>query len=191
VAFEDRHFTIVARLVPKKNLSAAIKAYNIYRSNSQGSPRELHIFGSGQLEGELLHLISRLDISGVRLFGFVQAPEVAAALGKALALILPSTEEQWGLVINEALAMGLPILCSDNVGARDSLVRAGINGMVFEPDNIEGLAYFMMKLATDKDEWIRFCKGSTKLAYLADTTKFAEGVAAALNANASSSAVRY
>jgi L-malate glycosyltransferase len=177
VPFEDRHFTIVARLVRKKNLGAAIRAYHRYRQISTGALRELHIFGSGECEDELRALIAELGVSDVQLFGFVQAPAIAAALGNALALILPSIEEQWGLVVNEALAMGLPILCSENVGARDSLVKSGVNGMMFEPDNIEGLAYFMCRLSENRDEWVRFCEGSVALAGLADTAKFAEAVA--------------
>ena len=178
--FEDRHFTIVARLVRKKNIGTAIRAYDRYRKYSTAPLRELHIYGSGELEGELRDLVAELNVIGVKFFGFVQAPAVASALGKALTLILPSTEEQWGLVINEALAMGVPILCSENVGARDSLVKSGVNGMIFEPDNVEGLAHFMARLSEDKNEWARFCEGSTGLSELADTRRFAEGVAAAI-----------
>jgi len=184
--FEDRHFTVVARLVRKKNLGAAIKAYDRYRKISTAPLRALHIFGSGECEGELRNLIAELGVGGVRMFGFVQAPAIASALGTSLALVLPSTEEQWGLVINEAVAMGLPILCSENVGARDWLVKAGVNGMIFEPDNIEGLAYFMVRLSEDRSEWVRFCEGSLGLAGLADTRRFAEGVAAALARSAPS-----
>jgi len=76
--------------------------------------------------------------------------------------------------------------CSENVGARDWLVKAGVNGMIFEPDNIEGLAYFMVRLSEDRSEWVRFCEGSLGLAGLADTRRFAEGVAAALARSAPS-----
>jgi glycosyltransferase involved in cell wall biosynthesis len=182
--FEDRHFTIVARLVRKKNLGMAIRAFDRYRRISSAPLRDLHIFGSGECEGELRTLIDELSVPGVQMHGFVQAPAVAAALGTSLALVLPSREEQWGLVVNEALAMGLPILCSENVGARDSLVKAGVNGMIFEPDNIEGLARFMTRLSEDKSEWIRFCEGSLVLAGQGDTRRFAEGVDAALGEKA-------
>jgi glycosyltransferase involved in cell wall biosynthesis len=80
------------------------------------------------------------------------------------------------LVVNEALAMGVPILCSDNVGARDLLVRTALNGYVFESDNPEGLARFMQMLAEDKAEWRRLAKGSQSLAPLADTRQFGNGV---------------
>ncbi|MBU2360040.1 MAG: glycosyl transferase family 1, partial [Alphaproteobacteria bacterium] len=50
--FLERHFTIVARLVPKKNLSTALQAYSLYAKAVQ-DPRPLHLCGSGPLEGDL------------------------------------------------------------------------------------------------------------------------------------------
>ncbi|HEY4443168.1 MAG TPA: glycosyltransferase, partial [Steroidobacteraceae bacterium] len=97
-----------------------------------------------------------------------------------LALILPSIEEQWGLVVNEALAMGVPILCSDNVGARDSLVRTSVNGYVFESDNAEGLAQLMTRMATDEHEWRRLAVAAGEFAYKGDVCQFVSAVANAL-----------
>jgi glycosyltransferase involved in cell wall biosynthesis len=76
--------------------------------------------------------------------------------------------------------MGVPILCSDKVGARDSLVRTGVNGYVFEPDNADGLAYLMHRLSTDEDEWRRFAEASCRIAAKGDVNRFAEGVARAI-----------
>ncbi len=94
---------------------------------------------------------------------------------------MPSKEEQWGLVVNEALALGLPILCSDNVGARDSLVRTAVNGYIFEPDNIQGLAALMLRLASDESEWSRFAGASQDLAKLGDAARFAEAAVSLIN----------
>jgi glycosyltransferase involved in cell wall biosynthesis len=177
VGFDDRHFTIIARLVPKKNIATALAAYAEYRRLTVSKPHELHICGSGELEDELRAVVKRLGVEGVVFRGFVQSPEVAHALASTLALILPSVEDQWGLVINEALAMGVPILCSLNVGARDLLVRVGVNGFLFEPDNPAGLAYFMCRLTDDENEWRRLAEGSIQLAPLADTRNFSASVA--------------
>lgn len=177
VGFNDRHFTIIARLVPKKNIATALAAYAEYRRLTVSKPHELHICGSGELESELRAVVKQLGVEGVVFRGFVQSPEVARALASTLALILPSVEDQWGLVINEALAMGVPILCSLNVGARDLLVRVGVNGFLFEPDNPAGLAYFMCRLTDDENEWRRLAEGSIQLAPLADTRNFSASVA--------------
>jgi glycosyltransferase involved in cell wall biosynthesis len=177
VAYSDRHFTVVARFVAVKNLPMALDAYAQYRILAGQNARELHLCGSGQLEAELRSKARTLGVDHfVKFRGFLQEEGIAQALANSLALILPSTTEPWGLVVNEALAMGLPILCSDNVGARDLLVRTGVNGFVFEPDNAEGLARLMYRLATDQVEWERLAQKSASLAGLGDAKNFADGV---------------
>jgi glycosyltransferase involved in cell wall biosynthesis len=180
VPYDQRHFTIIARFIPKKNLNMAIAAYDGYRGLVGNNARELHLCGAGELEESLRRDVEKRRLEGVRFLGFLQADGVARVLASTLALILPSTEEQWGLVVNEGLAMGVPILCSDNVGARDTLVRAGLNGYVFQPDCPEGLAYLMHRLANDEAEWRSFAQASAALAAKGDTKQFAEAVAAAV-----------
>lgn len=175
--FRTRHFTIVARLVPKKNIAMALEAYGLYVRRAGGGARELHICGSGPLERELRAQAEGLGLSSVRFRGFVQAPEIARTLAASLALVLPSTEEQWGLVVNEAVAMGVPILCSWNVGARDALLRNAVNGYAFEPDNPAGLARMMEMMASDEGAWRRMAEASSRLAPLGDTRCFGAAVA--------------
>lgn len=172
----ERHFTIVARFVPKKNLSLALDAYAAYVARHPDAPRDLHLCGSGELESELRQQAERLDLKGVHFRGYLQEPDIARVLGSTLALILPSVEEQHGLVINEALAMGVPVLVSDNCGARDLLVRSGVNGFVFEPDNAAGLAHFMAIVDEDIDEWTRLACGARQFQHAADTTLFVDAV---------------
>ena len=176
VGFNDRHFTIAARLIPKKNIVTALAAYADYCKLAGSKARELHICGSGELEGELRAAAKRLSVDGVVFRGFVQSAEVARVLASTLALILPSVEEQWGLVVNEALAMGVPILCSLNAGARDRLVRTAINGYIFEPDNPDGLARLLYGLGSDEAEWRRLTEGSAHLAPLGDTAQFGAAI---------------
>jgi L-malate glycosyltransferase len=176
VPHADRHFTIVARFVPKKNLSLALEAYGAYVTRHPHAPRDLHLCGSGELERELRQQADRLGLKGVHFRGYLQEHEIARVLGSSLSLILPSVEEQHGLVVNEALAMGVPVLVSDNCGARDLLVRSGVNGFVFEPDNAEGLAHFMGILDQDGDEWRRLAAGARQFQHRADTTLFVDAV---------------
>lgn len=176
VPHADRHFTIIARFVPKKNLGLALDAYAAYASRYREAPRDLHLCGSGELEGELRQQAEQLGLKGVHFRGYLQEREIARVLGSSLALILPSVEEQHGLVINEALAMGVPVLVSDNCGARDLLVRSGVNGFVFEPDNVDGLAHFMTIIDENVDEWTRLAAGARRFQGRADTTLFVDAV---------------
>jgi len=174
VPYSERHFTVVARFVEKKNLPLVLDAYRRYRREAGKSVRELVICGSGPLEGKLKAIGEGLD--GVQFAGFLQTKAVAQVLGSTLALILPSTEEQWGLVVNEALAVGVPVLVSDAIGARDTLVRSAVNGYLFEPDNAEGLARLMQHIAGDEEDWRRLSDGANRFAHLGDVARFAEGV---------------
>jgi glycosyltransferase involved in cell wall biosynthesis len=178
--FGLRHFTVVARYVPKKNLFLAIDAYARYRQAAGADARALHLCGTGELEESLRADVAARDLAGVEFRGWLGAEAVAKALGTSLALILPSIEEQWGLVVNEALAMGVPILCSDNVGARDSLVRTSVNGYVFESDNAEGLAHLMTRMATDEQEWRRLAVAAGESSYKGDVCQFVSAVVNAL-----------
>jgi L-malate glycosyltransferase len=175
-AFKGRHFTIVARFVPKKNLEMALRAYAIYRAKA-ARPRPLHLCGSGPLEGALRVRVNELGLDADVVFrGFVQTDEVCRTLAQTLALILPSVEEQFGNVVTEAQALNVPVILSENCGARDPLVRSGVNGFVIEPDNPEGLAFFMQLLADDEALWRRMCHAAPAFSYRADVAEFVRSV---------------
>jgi L-malate glycosyltransferase len=178
VPFRERHFSIVARFVAKKNISMALKAVKLY-AEQVTCPRHLHLFGSGPLEAELRHQAREDGIEDLVHFrGFLQTGEISKAYGNSLALLLPSIEEQFGNVIPEAQAMGLPVILSDSCGGRDLLVRSGVNGFVIEPDNARGMAFFMGLLSEDEGLWRKMCLESQLFAERADSARFAEAVEA-------------
>jgi glycosyltransferase involved in cell wall biosynthesis len=174
--FDERHFTVVARFVPKKNLPALLDGYALY-AKSVDRPRALHLCGSGVLEGQLRERVAQLNIGDHVVFrGFIQSDEIAWTLGQTLALLLVSVEEQFGLVVIEAQAMGLPVLYTPNCGARDDLLRSSVNGFMVEPDNIAGIAYFLRLMAEDKALWRRLSNNALQSAAIGDVAKFVEGV---------------
>jgi glycosyltransferase involved in cell wall biosynthesis len=175
-SFRDRHFTIVARMVAKKNLSMALRAMKLY-SEQVPNPRSMHIFGTGPLEAELRHQARESGIAHLVHFrGFLQTEDVSRAYGNSLALLLLSIEEQFGNVVPEAQAMGLPVILSDNCGSRDVLVRSGVNGFIVESDNPAGTAFFMRLLSEDEELWRKMCMASQEFVERADTARFADAV---------------
>jgi glycosyltransferase involved in cell wall biosynthesis len=74
-----------------------------------------------------------------------------AYYGLANAFIHASTTEQWGLVVNEAMASGLPVLVSNRCGCATDLVQEGVNGFTFDPHNVEQLAQLMLKISACQD----------------------------------------
>ena len=152
----EKYFLASARFVEKKNLPRLIQAYARYRKLAEESEIgdriseiwKLVLLGDGPLRGELERLISDLRLqSSVRLPGFKQYSDLPAYYGLASAFIHASTTEQWGLVVNEAMASGLPVLVSNRCGCAPDLVQEGINGFTFDPYNVEQLAELMFKIS--------------------------------------------
>lgn len=175
-AFDHRPFLIVARFIEKKNIPLAIRAFALFCERSS-SDRELILCGSGGQDAALRTLVQELGLEArVRFTGFLQAEDVAGLMGRALALILPSTEEQFGNVVLEAQCMRLPVLVSSACGVCDEVVRTGVNGFVFEPDNAEGLCFFMELISGDEPLWRRLADEAGKRSTDMDAANFAGAV---------------
>lgn len=177
LAFAERPIVVVSRLIEKKNLPRLLDAYALYRRRSGAAARRLELLGSGPLESMLRQKIAAEGIEGVSLHGFVTQDELARRLSKALCLVLFSTVEQWGIAVNEAVALNIPVVVSDAVGARDFLVRTGINGAVVESDNVDGLARILLRLSDSEKLWQEWRDGSEEFLPLADVECFGASVA--------------
>jgi glycosyltransferase involved in cell wall biosynthesis len=173
----QRHFLCVSRFVPKKNMAELLDGYARYVEQAGATPRRLVLAGSGPLEAMLHARAEELGIAQLVDFtGWRSAAEVARMLGEALALVLVSRVEQWGLVVNEALAVGLPVIASTSVGACDALVRNLVNGYLVEPGSVEGISNAMAALANDEAHWRAMAEASRGLAWLGDAERFADAV---------------
>lgn len=148
-----RFFLASARFIEKKNLPFLIEAYSAFHESRAGADIDLVIIGNGPLRSQLEALVLKLGLQrAVHLPGFVQYSDTPKYYGLATAFILPSTTDQWGLVVNEAMAAGLPVLVSERCGAAVDLVRPGKNGFTFDPHNMNALAALMRRLADSPHE---------------------------------------
>jgi len=146
------YFLASARFVPKKNLSRLLLAYARYKALREERSWKLVIVGDGPLWKSLHKQCRDLKLDGdVSFPGFVQYGLLPAYYGLASAFVHVSVVEQWGLVVNEALAAGLPVLLSDRCGCAPELVSEGRNGFVFDPLDIENLAKLMARLSDHQD----------------------------------------
>jgi len=89
--------------------------------------------------------------SRVKAAGFIQSDDLPALFAQADIFVLPSRHDGWGVVVNEALGAGLPIIVSDRVGSARDLVEPGHNGLVFESENVAQLADCIRRLASSSD----------------------------------------
>jgi glycosyltransferase involved in cell wall biosynthesis len=148
------YFLGSSRFVPKKNLHRLISAYSEYRKVYTGPDMwRLVLLGDGEMRPQLEVFISELSLENyVLLPGFKQYPDLPVYYGLAKAYVLASTTEQWGLVVNEAMASGLPVLVSERCGCAADLVERGRNGFTFDPYNVVELAGLMLKLSSSESE---------------------------------------
>ncbi|WP_231605220.1 glycosyltransferase family 4 protein [Synechococcus sp. CBW1006] len=135
-------FLCVSRLVEKKNHCLLLQAYGAYQR--QGGRWGLQLVGSGPLEAAIRQQIRQLpDPSRVELLPFAQLDQLGSLYGQASAFVLASSSDQWGLVVNEAMAAGLPCLVSSACGCTADLIEHGRTGWCFDPSDPEGLARLM------------------------------------------------
>jgi len=175
----ENYFLASARFIEKKNLPTLIRAYAAYRQKSEASgnpPWELVLLGDGPLREALNSQLSTLNLHRhVRLPGFKQYDELPVYYALAKAFIHSSTTEQWGLVVNEAIASGLPVIVSNRCGCVPELVQG--NGFSFEPTDEHELGSRLLQMASlSDDERRRLGDASYTIAANFAPKRFGEGM---------------
>lgn len=135
---EEKYFISVNRLIEIKNLLFTIKAYQQLKIIHNDFP-ELWIVGEGPEKDKIISFIQTHKIEGIKLKPFQSQVKLRTLYQNAQAMIISSHKETWGLVINEAMASGIPVIVSQHCGATHSLVKEGINGYIFNPFDLQSL----------------------------------------------------
>lgn len=184
LAYAEPFFLASARFVKRKNLAGLLLAYRHYRQevieNGPSTPWRLVILGDGEERPQLEAMIKTGKVAGVSLPGFRQIEELPAYYGRASVFIHPALQEQWGLVVNEAMASGLPVLVSNRCGCYRDLVIEGENGFGFEPENIQQLTSLMLKLSSGEIDLQKMGQASLKHIQKFSPETFAYGLMQAL-----------
>lgn len=107
--------------------------------------------GSGEMENEMRNFIRQNDLKNVFLEGFINQSLLPKIYSESDIFVLPSVNEPWGLIVNEVMAAGMPVVVSSEVGCVDDLIKHGVNGFKFEAGNSEELSNYLAKLISDKD----------------------------------------
>jgi glycosyltransferase involved in cell wall biosynthesis len=128
-----RRFLYVGRYAPEKRIDLLVAAYRRYRSRVR-DPWGLTCCGMGPEAGRLV------GVEGVEDRGFVQPAAMAKVFATHGAFVLASDYDPWPLVIAEAVAAGLPVVCTSACGSSVELVRSYFNGRVVGPGDEAGLA---------------------------------------------------
>lgn len=146
----QHYFLASSRFIAKKNLGRLLAAYSEYRSIAGAEAWHFVLLGDGQLREELEAQARQLRLQGsVHFGGFQQYDVLPTYYGLAGAFVHVSTVEQWGLVVNEAMAAGLPIIVSKNCGCAKDLVKDGENGFSVDPYDVGEIAMRLHMIAAD------------------------------------------
>jgi glycosyltransferase involved in cell wall biosynthesis len=143
---EDLVVAFVGKLIPEKNVDELLEAFAV------AAPRvpamRLVLVGDGPERQRLGDRASALGIE-VRWAGFANQSELPRVYAAIDLLVLPSRSESWGLVVNEAMACGVPVIASDRVGCVPDLVHPGRTGEVYRSGHPAELAERIVRLAGD------------------------------------------
>jgi len=145
---DDRPIVLfVGKLIPKKQPLQLLRAFSRVRRKHECA---LVFVGDGVLRSKIEQAVVSEAIPDVHVTGFLNQSELPNAYAAGDLLVLPSAwGETWGLVVNEAMNFGLPVIASNKVGCAGDLVRDGDNGYVVPWNDLDALNVALGTLITD------------------------------------------
>lgn len=144
-------FLYVGRLAPVKGLGDLLEAFKLVRSELPTA--HLDIIGGGILERALRDHLDRLALTdAVTLLGPMELADIVPLFLNSMAMVLPSHSEPWGLVVNEALSFGCPVVVSDRCGCLPELVIDGVTGYCFGTGDVAALSAAMLRVLQLSDD---------------------------------------
>jgi len=176
----EKYFLCVGRQIPCKNFDMAIKAFK--QISVRKEEFDLVFIGSGEESDKLQSLVEESDKNKIHFIPFQSQENLSVIYRNAYCFILPSLSETWGLVVNEAMASGLPVLVSNRCGCADTLVSSGENGFTFSPDNVAELTSCMEKMiALSPEEMNKMKEKSLQIVGEWGINRFSSGAVDAIN----------
>ncbi len=177
----ERYFLASCRFIAKKNLARLIAAFARYRATVEGDAWDLVLIGDGPLRAELEAQVAAIGLAGaVHFMGFRQYDELPAFYGLAGGFVHVSTVEQWGLVVNEAMAAGLPVIVSRACGCAEDLVDQGVNGWTVDPLDDAEIVKRLVDLAAPTTDRAAMGAAGTRIVADFGPERFGSGMAAAV-----------
>ena len=153
LAPERQVILFASKLQTRKHADHLLEAYRSFigsRSVQHEDPY-LVIVGDGEQRAALEARTLELGLSDVRFAGFRNQSELPRFFQLADVFVLPSRHEPWGLIVNEAMAAGCPVIVSTDVGSHADLVTDGIEGCVFPVGNIRALTDALHRVFSSGD----------------------------------------
>lgn len=145
-----RYFLFVGRLVQEKGVFELLAAYGKLEPKVRRDIGLVFV-GDGPVRDRLQQQAAAVSPGTIKFAGFAQREELAKYYALAEVLVLPTYTDAWGLVVNEAMACGLPVILSRNAGCAADLVRENGNGFLIPSRDVSSLTSAMIKFANPSD----------------------------------------
>lgn len=139
----------VGQFIERKGLIYLLRAFN--KLSSEMDNIALALLGYGPLKSELEEYVGKNKLTNVYLLKHVEVNRMPRVYVMADIFVLPSYEETWGLVINEAMASGLPVITTEKVGSSADLVRNGLSGYVVKEKSTKALYKSIKNILSSAD----------------------------------------
>lgn len=140
----------VGRLIKRKNADILIKAF--YKLKQEHTNSCLIIIGEGECKSEFQGLCKKLNIENDVLFlGMINNKDLPVYYSLCNLFVLPASGEPWGLVLNEAMQFGKPVIATDGVGAAYDLIKGGVNGFVVPEKDSDALYSALKKILSEPE----------------------------------------
>lgn len=150
LALPQRYALFVGRLVQQKGVFDLLEAYARLRPELRGD-LALVFVGNGVAQGELMQRAQAIAPGKVLFPGFAHREQLAAFYALSDMLVFATLSDPWGLVVNEAMSCGVPVIASEAAGCTADLVEDGGNGRVVRAGDVEQLALSMSELALNSE----------------------------------------
>jgi glycosyltransferase involved in cell wall biosynthesis len=178
LSLPDRYFLFVGRFLERKGIDLLVEAFRRYREVFGGRAWDLVLVGTGELPKIVAGCIG--INGGIHLAGPRFGRDLCRLYSLARACIVPSHKDPWALVVNEAMASGLPVIVSRGCGAAKTLVREAENGWTFAPGDAEALKRLMTRMTLLEDSTLaRMGRKSQEIISAWSLDRFVDGLLAA------------
>jgi 1,2-diacylglycerol 3-alpha-glucosyltransferase len=146
----ERYFLNVGRFIRAKGVFDLLEAYAKLDEEIRASVGLVFV-GEGDAKSELIRRASLIRPGTVKVSLFVQKEQLAEFYALADAFVFPTHSDPWGLVVNEAMASGLPVIASNVAGCVSDLVEDGWNGFIVPVSDVRRICSSMELLAKGND----------------------------------------
>lgn len=136
-----------SKFMPRKHPDQVIEAGR--RLRSEGHDCDLLMVGSGEMDAQLRAQAASVPGAAPVFTGFINQTELPRMFAASDIFVLPAEAEPWGLIVNEAMCAGLPIVASRQIGSVTDLVGEGENGMAFEGGEIDAFVAALRPVLAD------------------------------------------